>query len=451
MSKEVNPSELPLPPGSYGLPILGQTLSLLKNNNTFFSTRYEKYGPVFKTKFGSKKVVCFVGHDALTFFYDPSNFGRAGANGSPVKDLFNYTAIPLIDGDEHRVRKLLYLSTMAPEKLAPLIPLMQNTIQRFIARWERMRSFQWQTENEFLCLGLGNALMLGDESGSADPDTKKTLDTYIKGLTSIPINLGFNAYAKALRARDTLLNLLGRSIDDHLARIKAGNPMNDLLTMLLQANLDAGSPLTSDTLRTDSLHVYFSVYIGLGLQVGFVQIALAQNRAAMDRARAEVMEHSPAGPVTADALGKMPYVRWIAMEARRLNPVLPITFLALALKTTAYNGYQIPQGWTAIASLYATMRDPSVFPSPETFSPDRFAPDPPLPLPPNSYVPHGGGDPVWHKCLGQEPANLFLELVIVLLLRGYTWELVPGQDLSNASGNLFASAKSGIQVVFQSV
>jgi cytochrome P450 len=432
-----------------GLPLIGYSLELLKDNRGFFTRRYQKYGPVFKTSFGGKKVICFVGHEALTFFYDPSHFVRADANPSPIKDLFNYTAIPLIDGEEHRTRKALYLSTVTADQMEKLLPLLQRTAERHIQRWERTRTFAWRTENEFLCQGSANALVLGDETGSADPTSKEWLDTYIKGLTALPINLCFTKYHKGLQARDKLLTLIGRSVDVHRNRLREGRPIPDMLTSILKANMDAGTPLSDDTLRTDGLHVYFSVYIGLALQLTFVQLSLAQNRDAMARARREVLDNSPSGPVTRGQLDAMPFVRWAAMEARRLNPVLPLTFLARVPQTCEYKGYQIPEGWLAIGSLYATMQDPTVFPVPEKFAPERFAPDAPMPFPENSYVPHGGGAQLWHRCLGEEQANFFLELLIVLLLRFYDWELVPGQDLSMESGALFSAPKSGLQVVFK--
>ncbi|HYM60320.1 MAG TPA: cytochrome P450 [Thermoanaerobaculia bacterium] len=444
-----DPATLPLPPGSMGLPFIGQSLELLRDNRGFFLSRYQKYGPVFKTSFGGNKVICFVGHEALTFFYNPERIVRAGANPSPIKDLFNYTAIPLVDGEEHRTRKALYLSTVTAEQMAKLLPLLQNCAERHIGRWERMRTFAWRTENEFLCQGAANALVLGDETGSADPTTKAWLDTYIKGLTALPINLFFTAYHKALKARDNMLAMVGRSVDFHRNRLREGRPIKDMLTSVIQANMDAGTPLSDDTLRTDGLHIYFSVYIGLALQLTFVQMSLAQNRDAMARARREVLDNSPAGAVTREQLDAMPFVRWVAKEARRLNPVLPLTFLARIPTTTSYLGYQLPAGWLAIASVYATMRDPAVFIAPEKFQPERFAPDSPMPLPINSYVPHGGGEQLWHRCLGEEPANFFLELIIVLLLRCYDWELVPGQDLSMESGQLFSAPKSGLQVVFK--
>jgi cytochrome P450 len=444
-----DPSKLPLPPGSMGLPLIGQSIALLKDNRGFFLSRFQKYGPVFKTSFAFQKVVCFVGHGALTFFYDPEYFAREGANPNPIKALFNNDAVPLIDGEPHRVRKALYLSIMGRGAMEPFLPQIQNACERFLQSWERKRDFVWQTENEYLGLGLSNLLMLGEETGSADATQKDVIDTYIAGMAALPIPLPFTKYGRALRARDKMLKWVRQAMATHRQRMQPGQqPIHDVLTSLLRANDEAGRPLTDQVLETDGMHVYFSIYTGWAVQLTWLCMSLGLDRRVMRRARNEVAEHSPSGLVTPEALNAMPYVRRVTQEVRRLNPVLPVTFQALVKKTCAFNGYQIPAGWTAIASVYATMQDPAIFVAPDTFDPDRFAPDPPMPIPPNAYVPHGGGDPLWHKCLGQDASNLFLELMTVLLLRCYDWD-IPEQDLSPKPGSLFSVPKSGLQVVFR--
>ena len=74
-----------------------------------------------------------------------------------------------------------------------------------------------------------------------------------------------------------------------------------------------------------------------------------------------------------------------------------------------------------------THQEQNIYKNPENFEPQKFdidrAEDKSKPF---SYVPFGGGI---RECLGKEFAKLEMKIFAALLLRGYEWELVPGQDL----------------------
>ena len=65
------PTQKPAPPGSLGLPFIGETLSYIKENHRFFEERFERHGPVFKTRLFGQAIVCFAGPDAFEFFKGP--------------------------------------------------------------------------------------------------------------------------------------------------------------------------------------------------------------------------------------------------------------------------------------------------------------------------------------------------------------------------------------------
>ena len=70
---------LPTPPGSTGLPFIGEALSYARNPHLFVESRRARYGEVFKTRILRDRVVCFTGPEAFTFFIDNPAFERAGA------------------------------------------------------------------------------------------------------------------------------------------------------------------------------------------------------------------------------------------------------------------------------------------------------------------------------------------------------------------------------------
>ena len=98
-----------------------------------------------------------------------------------------------------------------------------------------------------------------------------------------------------------------------------------------------------------------------------------------------------------------------------------------AIKSCEFNGYLIPQGWSAFYQITRTHQDSSIYTEPEQFDPQRFGPeraeDKSKPF---SHIPFGGGV---RECLGKEFAKLEMKLFAAFLVREYEWELVPGQNL----------------------
>jgi len=68
----------------------------------------------------------------------------------------------------------------------------------------------------------------------------------------------------------------------------------------------------------------------------------------------------------------LPYIDALVKELLRWSPPLPIAVPNLATQDDIYRGYFIPAGATVIQNVWATCRDPKVYPDPETFNPDRF-------------------------------------------------------------------------------
>ncbi|HYO68505.1 MAG TPA: cytochrome P450 [Archangium sp.] len=81
----------------------------------------------------------------------------------------------------------------------------------------------------------------------------------------------------------------------------------------------------------------------------------------------------------------------------------------------------MPRGWTVYLPVTATHLR---WPDAECFEPDRFSPE--RKVEPGTFIPFGGGV---RMCLGPHFAMVEMSVMLALLLRHYTWEVEPGQDL----------------------
>ena len=108
-----------LPPGDGpGLPILGQTLTMLKNGFAFVEEGARRHGPIFQAKVFGKRTAIVTGPDASGLFIDADRVQRSGGMPPHIEALFGGRALPLLDGQEHRDRKRLVMAAFSEEALA---------------------------------------------------------------------------------------------------------------------------------------------------------------------------------------------------------------------------------------------------------------------------------------------------------------------------------------------
>ncbi len=430
-----------LPPGSFGLPLLGETIPLALDIHSFYRKRVQKYRPVFKTHLFGKPVIAFNGPEAFTFFLNQEYFTREDASPHPIRELLDWDTLPLLDGDEHRRRKRIILQAFTPEAFDKYIPQIEQSAVYYLERWERLGSFAWLPEYRKLGASLSNALFIGGAPGSTSEAVGEITDTFIKGFSSVPINLGFNAYGRALKSRDWLLNYLEEAIRQHRQQ-----PQHDMLGVLLTARGEDSSTLTEEQLRREVMHLFFAAYSGFYVALTLLSLTLAQHPEIMARAREEVNQHVPDGSLNMARLQKLVYLEQITQEIRRFYPINAATFFAQVKKDCEFQNFRIPKGWGAVAGIHTTMHMPQVFSEPESFKPCRFAPENFASLPKNSYVPQGGGLRDGHRCAGEDLITVLLKVMGVHLLRRYSWELLP-QNLE-LNQDLFPTPRDGLKVRF---
>lgn len=100
--------DLPLPPGSSGLPLIGETISFVLERN-FADKRIKKYGNIFRTNILGQPTVVMSGTDANEFILSSHFEYFSWREGWPpnFRELLGESLF-LQEGEEHRRnRKLL--------------------------------------------------------------------------------------------------------------------------------------------------------------------------------------------------------------------------------------------------------------------------------------------------------------------------------------------------------
>src|SRR5947209_5509128 len=151
-----------LPPGSDGLPLLGETLDFAKNPFLFIEKKFKQHGTVFRANVLGGNVAFFVGPEAFTAFVDPQNFTREKASPSPIRRLLLWEAVPFLDGEAHKARKRALMTALGPQALPRYMPLIQRAIA---AALKRLAGREAVLADEFagLAFAVSDALFAGGD------------------------------------------------------------------------------------------------------------------------------------------------------------------------------------------------------------------------------------------------------------------------------------------------
>ena len=408
-----------LPPGSLGLPLIGDTLNFLQDSD-FAKKRHQQYGPIFKTSLFGKPTVFVRGQEATLFVLSNDNKYFVVTSPPSMKALLGPLALLLQTGANHQNRRKLLFQAFGPRALAGYIGAMESITQRYLEKWEKMETMTWYPELRKYTFDVAGKLLVGIENCS-EMALWHNFETYSEGLFSIALDVPWTQFGKAKKARKLLLAELENIIRDRQKGTPSGN---DALSLLISARDDEGNSLSLDELKDQVLLLLFAGHETLTSAIASFCLLLAQNPDVMAKVRAEQQQFPATEPLTLEQLKQMTYLEQVLREVLRLIPPVKNIFRT-AINTCEFGGYEIPKGWTVACGINQTHQDSQLYPEPDRFDPDRFSPE--RSAKPFSYVPFGGG---LRDCLGKEFARLEMKLFAAKIVRELEWELLPDQDLN---------------------
>ncbi len=432
-----------LPPGSSGLPLVGETLPFISDMFGFIRARTERYGPVFRSNILGHPTAFISGPEVTDQWLDESKIQRADSFPAPVRQLFGGPGIlPLMDGAEHRQRKELLMAAFTREALASYLPALQRIIESALSRWATGVERPLLPQLKLLAVEGICANVLGMETG---PELERLVADYgvlFKGFTGLPLDLpGFSFHA-ALQARDRILAQLAGQVQRHQA-----GKFDDGLSRVLAARTADGKGMAPEHATKEMHHVVLAGVIVFA-ELGAMMLELSRHPKVREKLVAEVKAAAPAGPVTPAQLRQMAYLDQVVMEVKRTCPNVPVSF-GRARVPIHIGEATIPAGWNVMMAIGEHNRN-AIFTEPEKFDPDRFGePRAEQRRHPHAFAPQGAGSVLGgHKCAGYDYSTVFIQLFTVLLARGYAWE-VPPQDLSVNRALVPPELKSGLRVVIR--
>lgn len=431
-----------VPPGGFGLPFIGGSLSLLANPYRFAQRRHQRYGPVFKTRFLGKPTVVMLGAEAQRCVFGPeyrSFFWRDGY--SFTLPLFG-DALMLTDGPFHDQQRKLMTPAFHGRHMGDYLERMNRVIDTQLATWSSRGTRRFYFDGRQIAFTLASSLLVGLEVGKEYRRLSKQWEAFTDGIVSlVRVDLPMTTFGRAMRARRAMEKTLRRLVAERRA-----TPATDALGLLVQARDEDGNALSDEQLVAQTKLLIFAGYDTTAGTIAWLMVELLRHPEVLERVRQEVGAELPANrdaPVTIEDLRQRPYLDAVIKEVLRLHP--QASFLARGVhKDFEFDGFRIPAGWSVLLMPSYTHRMEDYFVEPDRFDPERFLP----PRDEDAKHPYAwagfGGGP--RTCLGAGLAQIEIKALVTQLLRRYDLTLVADQDLrpryvptSRPKGNVLIS------------
>lgn len=385
-------------------PVVDSSLSLLLTGYSWLPSRWRRARrPAVHTRLMGKRAVALRGPDVMPFFYDERNIRRAGAVPSLVQDtLFGRGAVHTLDGEEHRVRKALFVNLLKdPRRVTALAEQAQSA-------W-RAAAGHWANRSELVLFDEASRVITTavfrwvdvpltlDETEQRAADLVATIDGFA--------TLGPRHW-RARRARRRLETWLAELITQ--VRDGTASVPPDSVIGAVVAHRDADGTLLDPRQAAVELLNIVRPTVAVSWYVVFAAHALHH-----------WPEHWARLRQGDDGFGTA-----FAHELRRFYPFAPFVG-GNAVGDREWRGEPIPEGSMVLLDIYGQLHDGAVFPDPYTFDPRRFVDRPPHP---DELIPQGGGDAATgHRCPGEDiTVELIKTLAVELARLDYD---VPNQDL----------------------
>ncbi|KAJ0602641.1 putative abieta-7,13-dien-18-ol hydroxylase [Helianthus annuus] len=366
-----------LPPGSMGLPLLGETLDFFTPNQTndtpFIKNRIKRYGPIFRTSLVGLQVI--VSTDSELSYMVFQQEGQSFESWYPpsFRRIFGNQNISSLHGSLHKYLKNMVLSVVGPESLKKMFSEVESVATRNLEVWASQETVELKTSiGNMVFEFMGKKLISYDPEKSSE-NLRDNFEAFIRGLISFPLEIPGTAYYKCLQGRKKMIMKLKNMLEERRAK-----PNKEEHQKILRKR------------------------------------------------------ENPKAGLTWEEYKSMRFTFQVINETLRLASIVPVLFRK-AKKDIKFKEYTIPSGWAVMVCPPAVHLDPVNYKDPLDFNPWRWE-DMDLKSASKTFMAFGGGQ---RFCVGADFAKLQIAIFLHCLVTKYQWQPIKGGDIVRTPGLQF--------------
>jgi cytochrome P450 len=330
---------------------------------------------------------------------------HAGEANKVLLPLVGRHSVLLLDERAHMSQRKLLLPPFHGRRMARYGALIAAATERELETWPTGEPFQLRPRMQAITLEVIIRAVFGlrdeDRIALMRERLSETLELTSdwRAMLSLAVLGPERVYRSRLFQRE--LDPVDEVVLDEIARRRNAADLeerDDILSLLLQARHEDGSPMTDVELRDELMTLLAAGHETTATALAWALERLVRHPDKLDRLSEEA------------AAGEEDYADAVVKETLRLRPVLPIVVRRLQ-EPLEIAGRLLPAGASITPCIYLMHRRADIYPEPHRFRPERF-----LEQPAGTYtwIPFGGGV---RRCLGAAFAQFEMKTVLATVVK----------------------------------
>ncbi|XP_071514745.1 cytochrome P450 2L1-like [Panulirus ornatus] len=442
-----------LPPGRWGLPLIGYIPLTMKTLEEQLDDLYKKHGDIYVWRMGTQVMVflhdykltrtAFAGADFidrpdwnLFNFFEEIALGIGGSNDSIWRNNRHFSLHQLRDlgmGKSKLVGAVQAQATKLVDELkkqageAKPVPHALNVAVVNVI-WQMVGGHQFElTDPKMIEFEEIIKDMLSASALASVPDFLPWITSILpKWILRDVFQYGFFENAK-----ERFLQFFLEEIEEHRATLDRDNPRDLIDGYLIEMDEKKDDPATTCSdkdLAILSLDLFFAGSETTRSTLVWMFYYLATYPEVQRRLQDELDEVLPKGTlVTLDDRIRLPYTEAVLHEVLRKSSLLSLGGQHVAVRDTQLGGYFIPKGSVINSSATTMHHDPRYWDHPNEFLPERWLdPEGKFATKKMGFLPFGVGKRV---CLGESLARMELLIFSATVLQNFSFSHPPDKDI----------------------
>lgn len=421
-------------PGPNGLPFVGVGMSFLKSPTDYLEKMVEKYGRVFSLPLGGNEFVFLndAEHIEQVLRLDFKNFGMSPTSENLLRPLLGRSMPVVTDHLYWEQLHSIMLPMFTPKMLQKYFLGTRDAIVQEIEQLAELKDSDrplqmYQFARQSVFSGLARTLFVRGIGADEIPRLLELFDRSNNYMNARNLSGASPLVLAMPSVRDGKNSL--KKIDARVCELIEFRKANrvkepeDMLDVLLAAELSNGEPLSDQALRDNVMALLFG---GQETTPGAITWAfglLASHPEKREKMFAEIDSVLGGELPTYQHLSQLKYTDHVLDEAMRLYPAF--TFIGReSLVETEIGGYPIKKGQQLGFVAWTVHRDERFWEDPDKFIPERHEKERRKDRAKCAFLSFGYGQ---RRCIGERVGRMEALLTLVLVSQKYLLEHQSGQ------------------------